>query len=174
MGIFLSCKANQHLAVHAFVPMSCVLLRVDVHHVSREDVWLFQDVGEDWFCSCAANGIVWNSICGYAQMERTVCHTLGIAWQQWVLADSHANGVLCRAALSYVFQSFSRFSSMIRRRTSETLIPSFLARSLIHFICGAVNTIERWITGIAMLLGGYWTRLVLTFPVVKGVAYAPL
>lgn len=43
---------------------------------------------------------------------------------------------------------FSRFSSIIRRITSPTLMPRRFASSFSHFICGLVNTTDRWMMGM--------------------------
>lgn len=73
----------------------------------------------------------------------------------------------CRQVVVRAFVRFhlSRAASTMRRITSEMLIPSSLARALIHSICGTVNTIDRWMVFI-------WTRLCVTHGFVKGVHYA--
>lgn len=61
----------------------------------------------------------------------------------------------------------SRFSSIIRRMISDRLTPSLLASDLSHFICGAVNTIDRWMMGMPVSTSYEWTSLGLIRSLVK-------
>lgn len=90
-----------------------------------------------------------------------------IAWDVCHIFVQKCFGIVCKLDQTFYF---SRFSSIKRRTTSEIEMSNFLARSFSHFICGAVNTIERCMIGMSIFLKvDYWTSLIPVQTSVKGV-----
>jgi hypothetical protein len=78
---------------------------------------------------------------------------------------------VCSVCSFYIVEFFaSRFSSTIRRMTSEKLIPSRFASAFSHANCGLVKTMDRWMMTIQVSLGWRWTNLVVDHSTVKGLA----
>lgn len=131
---------------------------------------------------------LWNSSAHCAVFSKTNCRIHGTAFQRVrkILAalgcasyyfdvDISRSKISSAAVPTFVEkqnrtphrlgQSFSRFSSTIRRTTSFTLTPNFLARCFNHFICTVVNTTMRWIDFISDILSR--TSMVLVCGAVK-------